>query len=138
MSANDKIYKPVLDALKNADWNITDDPLILKIGRRIVKADLGAERLIAATRNQQKIAVEIKSFLGPSAFSEFEKALGQYMVYTGFLLQLEPERNVYLAVSDVTYLTLFQESAFEMLLQHYKIRLIVVNIETKEIVQWID
>ena len=38
------------------------------------------ERVIAAERNDEKIAVEIKSFLGHSAIQEFERALGQYLL----------------------------------------------------------
>lgn len=38
--------------------------------------DLGAEKLIAAQRDQEKIAVEVKSFLRGSAISEFHTAVG--------------------------------------------------------------
>ncbi len=41
--------------------------------------DLGAEKLLAAEKNGHKIAVEIKSFLGSSALSEFHLALGQFL-----------------------------------------------------------
>lgn len=137
MSARDKIHKPVKQALINDGWDVTDDPLILKIGRRTAKADLGAERLIGATRNHEKIAVEIKSFLNKSALTDFEKALGQYMVYARFLLKLQPERKIYLAVSEDTY-SILQEIAFEMLIEYYHIRLIVIDIDGEEVIKWID
>ncbi|RLC08091.1 MAG: hypothetical protein DRI57_24680 [Deltaproteobacteria bacterium] len=38
--------------------------------------DLGAEKLIAAQKDETKIAVEIKSFSAPSVVSEFHAALG--------------------------------------------------------------
>ena len=60
MSAKDIIHEPVVEALTNDGWTITDDPLVLRMGRRVVKADLGAERLIGATRDNERIAVEIK------------------------------------------------------------------------------
>jgi hypothetical protein len=43
--------------------------------------DLAAERLIAADRDGEKIAVEIKSFLNPSAIADFHQALGQFLSY---------------------------------------------------------
>lgn len=43
--------------------------------------DLGAESIAAAEREGQKIAIEIKSFLGASSISEFHTALGQYFNY---------------------------------------------------------
>jgi hypothetical protein len=42
-----------------------------------MQIDLGAERLLAAQRNSEKIAVEVKRFMNPSAISEFHRAVGQ-------------------------------------------------------------
>ena len=51
--------------------------------------DLGAEQLIGAQKDNQKIAVEIKSFLSKSsAISEFNTALGQFINYRAALIQL--------------------------------------------------
>jgi hypothetical protein len=41
-----------------------------------MEIDLMAEKLILAERSTEKIAVEVKSFLSPSAISEFHTALG--------------------------------------------------------------
>ena len=71
--------------------------------------DLGAQTLIAAENGQEKIAVEIKSFLPQaSAISEFHTALGQYINYRFALKTEEPERTLYLAVPVVVDNTLFQ------------------------------
>lgn len=43
--------------------------------------DLGAERLIAAEKQGEKIAIEVKTFSRPSAISEFYTALGQFLSY---------------------------------------------------------
>ncbi|GAB1539635.1 hypothetical protein NUACC21_23020 [Scytonema sp. NUACC21] len=50
-----------------------------------------------------KIAVKIKSFLGPSKISEFYKALGQFIAYRAALRVQESERVLYLAVSSDIY-----------------------------------
>lgn len=73
MPAKDFYHNTVRNALIKDGWKITDDPLILKIGERSKFVDLGAEKLIAAERDSQKIAVEIKSFLSPSPIKEIIK-----------------------------------------------------------------
>jgi len=60
------------------------------------------------------------------------------MVYSSFLQELDPERKVYLAISEVIYSTIFQEEAFQMLVRHNNLRLIVINIEIEQVVLWID
>lgn len=51
--------------------------------------DLGAERLIAAEKNTEKIAVEIKSFTRPSALKDLEEALGQFVLYAQLLKRFD-------------------------------------------------
>lgn len=78
--------------------HITHDPLPLSVGGVEMFVDLGAEQLIAAEKNGRKIAVEIKSFAGPSNISEFHTALGQFLDYEQALEEQDPERVLYLAV----------------------------------------
>jgi len=61
MPARDIYHDHVKAALVKDGWTITDDPLKLSFGRKNIYVDLGAERLIAAAKGGQKIAVEIKS-----------------------------------------------------------------------------
>ncbi|WP_199317366.1 element excision factor XisH family protein [Planktothricoides raciborskii] len=79
MPAKDIYHDAVRNALIKEGWTITDDPLILSIGKRDLFVDLGAEKLITAEKDHQKIAVEIKSFIGKSRIDDLEKALGQYI-----------------------------------------------------------
>src|SRR4028119_2454285 len=48
---------------------------------------LGAEKVVVAEKDGQKIAVEIKSFIGPSKISQFYTALGQFISYRAALQQ---------------------------------------------------
>ena len=64
--ARDLYHEVVKKALINEHWAITHDPLSFKIGNTQVQIDLGAERLIAAERGNEKIAVEIKTFSNQS------------------------------------------------------------------------
>ena len=99
--------------------------------------DLAAEKLIAAEREGEKIAVEVKSFLEKSsAISEFHAALGQFINYRGALRRREPERVLYLAVPLITYETFFQLDFPKEMLQENKVKIIVYDIEREEIVKW--
>ena len=61
--AKDIFHSHVRSALEKDGWTITDDPLLLPWGKAPVYVDLGAEKIIAAEKNERKIAVEVKSFL---------------------------------------------------------------------------
>src|SRR5258708_2503832 len=98
MSAKDRFHTHVRDALIAEGWVITHDPYRLTIGRRKAFIDLGAEMPLAAEKDGRKIAVEVKSFLGPSELDDLENALGQYGVYRAILKLREPDRILYLAV----------------------------------------
>lgn len=66
MPAKDKFHDVVKVALEKEDWQITDDPLPISVGDVDMVIDLGAERLLAAEKHGEKIAVEVKSFLNTS------------------------------------------------------------------------
>lgn len=61
--ARDKYHKLVKLALIEEGWTITHDPYIVKRDPRDLEVDPGAERIIAAEKGAERIAVEIKSFL---------------------------------------------------------------------------
>ena len=60
-----------------------------------------------SVQGETKIAVEIKSFLGPSKISEFYGALGQFITYRLALQIIEPERILYLAIPENLYENFF-------------------------------
>jgi hypothetical protein len=78
-------HNSVRHALEADGWTITDDPLPLRVGTRDLYIDLGAERLLAAERGSEKIAVEIKTFGGVSPIASLEQALGQFVLYSDAL-----------------------------------------------------
>ncbi len=138
MSRRDKFHDAVRHALEKEGWTITHDPLPLKIGNLKLEVDLGAEKLIGAQKDNQKIAVEIKSFLKTSKITEFYHAFGQFFPYKVALQQLEPERILYLAVPDYIYEVLFGEVLIQSLLEQYPIKLIIYVADVEEIQTWID
>lgn len=137
MSAKDIFHNTVKIALEKENWQITDDPLYLRLTALVkIRTDLGAEKLIGAEKDNQKIAVEVKSFLGLSAISEFHTAIGQFLNYRIALGQQDPERVLYLAISQDIYQEFFTDSFIQTVLQTYEIKLLVFDINKEEIVLW--
>jgi hypothetical protein len=136
--ARDLFHSIVKDALIKEGWQITHDPFPVDYGDVQMQIDLGAERLIAATKDQEKIAVEVKSFINPSAISEFHTAVGQYLNYRRALRSQEPNRILYLAVPSQTYDEFFRLRFIQEGVQEYQICLIVYEVEDRSILQWIS
>jgi hypothetical protein len=98
--------------------------------------DLGAERIIAANRGDEKIAVEIKSFMGSSATTEFNFALGQFLKYQLALEEEEPSRILYLAIPADTEREFFRLELPRRLVERYNVRLLIYDPEEEVIVKW--
>ena len=137
MPAKDFYHDPVKNALVKDGWTITNDPLRLKWGVRELFVDLGLTKLIAAQKAEQKIAVEIKGFTNPSMIADLEQALGQYLIYRAVLEEVQPECLLYLAVSKTTYQAIFSEPIGQLVINKYRVNLLIFESQKEEIVQWI-
>lgn len=138
MPQRDLYHEVVVDALEKDHWNITADPLFLKYGDKRLYIDLGAEPLVGAQKDHQKIAVEIKSFIGSSSIEELELAIGQYNLYRDVLSELEPDRELYLAIPEFAYTDVFTDLLGNLIVKRQQLRLIVFDEERKEIIRWIN
>ncbi len=134
--AKDKFHNTVKNGLSKEGWTITDDPLTLQFGGVDLYVDLGAEKILAAEKNGQKIAIEIKSFIRASLITDFHLAVGQFMNYRLALRSREPERVLYLAVPEDTYREFFSLPFTQAAIQDYQLKLIVYDIEREVIVKW--
>jgi XisH protein len=134
--ARDLFHQVVKDALTKDGWNITHDPFPVDYGDVQMQIDLGAERLLAATKDAETIAVEIKSFVNPSSISEFHTAVGQYLNYRRALRAQEPNRVLYLAVPSQTYDEFFRLRFIQEGVEEYQIYLLIYNVEARSIVRW--
>lgn len=137
MPAKDVYHNVVRTALEKDGWLITDDPFKLKCGTKDLYIDLGAEKLIAAEKGQQKIAVEIKSFLSPSPVTDLENALGQFILYYDILEEQGSDQILYLAIPQRTYTEIFTEPIGKILLKKNRLRLLIFDQKQEVIVQWI-
>jgi hypothetical protein len=135
--AKDRFHYVVKRALEKEGWIITADPYEMQVGNVDFEIDLAAERLIAAEREGQKIAVEIKSFIGGSNVSEFHTALGQLLNYRDALAEFDRDRQIYLAVRSTIYESFFQRRFIAAAIDRYQIRLAIYDVETEVIVQWL-
>lgn len=138
MSAKNIHHDAVVDALKADGWTITHDPLTLKVGGRNLYVDIGAERpIIGAERSGEKIAVEVQSFLTPSAVADLQQALGQYTIYRLALVTEHPDRVLFLAVPAEVYHGILSEPIGQLVLTGAHLRVLVFEPDRREVVRWI-
>ena len=136
--AKDFFHKAVCESLTNDNWTITQDPYRLTLSKRVLEIDIGAESIIAAQKGVEKIVVEVKSFLRESFIYEFYTVLGQYLVYETFLARQEPDRTLYLAISDEVYALQFEkDDDILFVCEKYNLKILIFNKLNNQIESWI-
>jgi hypothetical protein len=147
MPAKDTIHNLVKEAMSKDGWQITDDPYVISYGERFLFVDLGATvssvfeeiegGIIGAEREGTRIAIEIKEFRGQSAIADLEQAIGQYMLYRVLLNRIDPDRQIYLAITDYVYSDIFSEPIGEAVVNDLSLKLIIIDLDKAEVSQWI-
>ena len=135
--AKDFYHKNVREALEKDGWRITHDPYPVKVDDVGYEIDFGAEPLLAAEKDDMKIAVEVKSFVGPSTVNEFHKAVGQFNDYYVAMEIQDPQRVLFLAIPNTVWFRFFQKPVIQKSLARIQAKIIVYNPYKNEIVQWI-
>ena len=138
MPAKDTYHESFKNALIKDGWEIVRDPYTIRYEGLTLFADLAGKKLFSAQKEDTNIVVEIKSFLSLSAIHEFQCALGQYILYRTLLSQIHPTYCLYLAIEKRIYETFFQQKGIYLVIEEYKILLIVIDLAHEEIVQWIN
>jgi hypothetical protein len=134
--ARDAYHDAVRHALEKEGWQITHDPFPIPLPGVTLQVDLGAERLVAAIRDNERIAVEIKVFGGASFVQAFHLALGQFLNYRVNLQLQEPERHLWLAVTSDTFDSFFHTELVTRSVTHYQVPILVFNPLTEVIELW--
>ena len=137
MPAIDRCEEQVVRALEKSGWLITHQPFAIRINKSragYVYADL---RLRQKTNNQMIIVVEVKCFDSTrTQLDEFYQAVGQYVSYRNALTINDIHLPVYLSVPLSVYTTFFQIPLIVTVINDVGIKLVVVDLEKEEIIQW--
>ncbi|MBD2605299.1 XisH family protein [Scytonema hofmannii FACHB-248] len=136
--ARDLFHNIVRSALEKDGWVITDDLLTIRCGGVDIQIDLGVEKLLAAEKGTDKIAVEIKNFVSASKISEFHMALGQFINYRTALRSEDPERILYLAVPSAIYSDFFNLPFTQIVVSENNLKILIYDIEKEEIIEWLN
>jgi hypothetical protein len=138
MPARNIHHDAVIQALQADGWTITDDPLLLRSGDRRLFIDLGAERMtIGAERGNERIAVEIASFVADSLVRDLQEAVGQFVVYRALLSRAEPDRTLFLAVPTQVDESVLSEPLGQVVATDVQLRVLVFDAQEQKVVRWI-
>jgi XisH protein len=137
VAQRDRYHHLVKAALVKDGWTITHDPYTLPSGRRNLFVDLGAERIIAAERGGETIAVEVKSFLRDSEVADLEDALGQFVLYRAALRRHDPARRLVLAVPLDAFDGVWTDEVGQAVVEDEKVFLLVYDPAEEVIKRWL-
>lgn len=136
MPPRDSVHAAVRLALEKEGWVITADPFVLPVGLHNLYVDLAAERMVAAERGGDRIAVEIKSFSGRSEVVDLEQALGQFVLYRGVLHRNDPTRQMVLAVPRAAWDSLFESELGRTAREETPLAVVVFDPVRAEVWKW--
>ena len=137
MPVRDLYYDLVKKALRQDGWRIMYDMLPLKVKADMRPEGLWATQLLAADKDERKIAVAVNSFVGHSDLADLTAMLGQLVPSRASLRATESDRVLYLAVRHATYSACFTGLDGTRLLARQHIQLIVFDPRTAAIVHWL-
>ncbi|MCC7450459.1 MAG: hypothetical protein IT324_23775 [Anaerolineae bacterium] len=138
MPAIDSCEPPILRALQKDGWHVRIKPYAIHSGKHLTFADASLER-VTEDRIEHIVVVEVKCFNDPQAdLPELYTAIGQYLFYRSALLLIGNPPPLYLAVPTRAYARLTSDSVIMAVLQDARIKLIIIDLETEEVVQWIN
>ena len=131
----DRYHHCVRRALIKDGWEITHDPFTLGRGGVRIYIDLAADYVVRG--NLEDVAIEVKVFSGNVRQVEFVCACGQYDFYRTILTEAGIDRELYLALSQTAWESVQKREAFLVHLRRRNIHLLIFDVETEEVLQWI-
>src|SRR5688572_7976880 len=137
MPTLDVCHDQVLRAFQKDGWQVVQSPSRVYVEPRYVYIDA---RLSRGTngRREQVMLLEIKCFPDEdSTTRDFYTAIGQYLLYRAMIRELGWEYPLYLSVPASIFELVFDTSAMRVV-RESQIKIVVVDIETETITQWIE
>lgn len=132
MPAKDRYHDNVVHALVKDGWKITHQQFTIVLPERYLWIDLRASN----AAEQRIILVEIKGLEGSSPIEILAAAVGKYVLYRSALHWAGFDDMLYLAVPRHTA-WIFSETIGKQLIDDVGIHLIIFDIGSEEIVEWI-
>ncbi len=138
MPAKDIYHEAVKQALWKDGWQILKEDYTLEYGGDNLYADIAAEKSIVAERQNQRILVEVKSFLGRSFINDLEMAVGQYIIYRDIVEVKGLDFQLYLAITKDVYNVGFQKKLAQMIVERNQVNLLIFDPNQEVLEEWIN
>ena len=137
MPIRDSCHHQVMNALRKASWIVDESQVFLRADGLTFFADIQAQHTNGSV--QQIIIVEVKCF-SDERFDQDElyRAIGQYLIYRSVLQIRAPQLPLYLAIPSSVYDRLFRKSVVQNVIMDNQIKLLVIDVDLEEIIQWVD
>ncbi len=135
--ARDIFHGLVKEALENEGWTITHDPFPLHTRKQGgLMTDIGAEKVIVAEKENERIAVEVKSFVHISILHDFLLAVGQFYVYRKILDKNDPERTLFVALPEFVFERIIKFDWAKEVVSGLDMKFILYDTNLKIITAW--
>lgn len=134
MPAIDQCEPQVIAALEKQGWRVTHQPLVLRLSKlELVYPDL---RLEHQESHEIVIVVEVKCFPSEAWLDEFYSVVGQYLYYREMLRAMGKNDPLFVAVPLEIFHGLFSRQVIKSVVQSIQMKLIVVDVELAEVIEW--
>jgi hypothetical protein len=137
MPTRDLYHDVVRDALRKDGWRITHTALQLKAQAESSAGDLWEGPWLIADKDERKVAVAVRSFVGRSHLADIIQTWAQLGLSRPRLHAMDSDRVVYLAVRQATYSACFAGTEGERVLAKEHMQLLVFDPRAEVIVQWV-
>jgi hypothetical protein len=131
LPAKDRCQDEVVRALQKDGWQVNTKPPRLNVMDIYVHIDLEARK------PDEHLYIEVKYFPGYNDSQELYISFGQYVIYREILAKVLPNAVLYLAVPKEVYENVFTDTIRSTAFNN-RVQMIVVDIESEVIVQWIS
>jgi hypothetical protein len=137
MPAQDSCHQQVVNALLKAGWSVDRQPYFVRTEGITIFADIEAHQTNGKIK--QIIVVEVKCFDDKrNDQDELYRAIGQYLIYRHTLAIKKRMIPLYLAIPSTVYERIFTKKVVLDTIKEAKIKLILVDIDQEEIVEWLE
>ena len=135
--ALDSCHYQVVNALTKAGWSVEPNIYVMELDRVRIYPDIRARQVNGQV--EELLIVEVKCFSDEDNYSdELYRAIGQYLVYRTMIELKGVQAKIYVAIPSFIYERLFRRQVVAETIRIANIKLIVVDIDREEIIQWID